>query len=131
MIATPAFAPSEAATIKAVAGDLCTMLTDAQGRTLYLWEADTSDKSTCDGPCASAWPPLTTVDAPKVSGDGVDAELLGTSKRADGTLGVTYAGHPLYYFGGDAAAGDVNGQGSDGFGAKWWAVAPDGAAIER
>ena len=54
--------------------------------------------------------------------DGVQADLLGTSKRADGTLGVTYAGHPLYYFSGDQAAGEANGKGSDGFGAKWWPV---------
>jgi predicted lipoprotein with Yx(FWY)xxD motif len=124
-------APAEAATIKAVAGALGTMLVDGEGRTLYLWEADTGAKSTCEGPCASAWPPLTTVDPPKISGGGLDRNLLGTSKRADGTLGVTYAGHPLYYFQGDGAAGDANGQGSDGFGAKWWAVAPDGSAIER
>ncbi len=44
---------------------------------------------------------------------------------------MTYAGHPLYYFSGDQAAGDVNGKGSDGFGAKWWPVAADGAAIDH
>ena len=69
-------------------------------------------------------------DGKPAAGDGIEADLLGTSKRADGTLGVTYAGHPLYYFSGDQAAGDTNGKGSDGFGAKWWPVAPDGAAIE-
>jgi predicted lipoprotein with Yx(FWY)xxD motif len=105
------------------------MLADDAGRTLYLWEADQGDESACDGPCAEAWPPLTT-DGRPAAGDGVKASLLGTSKRADGTLNVTYAGHPLYYFSGDQAAGDSNGKGSDGFGAKWWPVAPDGAAIE-
>jgi len=118
--------PAAAAlTIKAANG----MLADAEGRTLYLWEADQGTQSACDGACAQAWPPLTT-DGKPAAGDGVQADLLGTSKRADGTLGVTYAGHPLYYFSGDQAAGDVNGKGSDGFGAKWWPVAPDGAAIE-
>jgi predicted lipoprotein with Yx(FWY)xxD motif len=106
------------------------MLADAAGRTLYLWEADQGDKSACDGQCAQAWPPLTT-DGKPAAGEGVDASLLGTSKRADGTLGVTYAGHPLYYFSGDQAAGETNGKGSDGFGAKWWPVAPDGAAIDH
>jgi len=114
-----------ALTIKAANG----MLADAEGRTLYLWEADQGDQSACDGPCAQTWPPLTT-DGKPAAGDGIKADLLGTSKRADGTLGVTYAGHPLYYFSGDQAAGDANGKGSDGFGAKWWPVAPDGAAIE-
>ena len=119
-------AAGSALTIKAANG----MLADAEGRTLYLWEADQGDQSACDGPCAQAWPPLTTNTKPE-AGEGVDAALLGTSKRADGTLGVTYAGHPLYYFQGDTAAGQVNGQGSDGFGAKWWAVSPSGSAIER
>jgi predicted lipoprotein with Yx(FWY)xxD motif len=115
-----------ALTVKAANG----MLADAKGRTLYLWEADQGAKSACDGPCAQAWPPLTTDGAP-AAGEGVKSDLLGTSKRADGTLGVTYAGHPLYYFSGDQAAGDANGKGSDGFGAKWWPVAPDGAAIDH
>jgi predicted lipoprotein with Yx(FWY)xxD motif len=106
------------------------MLVDAAGRTLYVWEADQGDQSACDGTCAQAWPPLTTNVKPE-AGDGVQASLLGTSKRADGSTGVTYAGHPVYYFSGDQAAGDVNGKGSDGFGAKWWPVAADGAAIEH
>jgi len=119
----------QAVTVQAADGALGTMLADAQGRTLYLWEADQGEQSACDGPCADAWPPLTT-DGKPTPGDGVKADLLGTAKRADGTLGVTYAGHPLYYFKGDAAAGEANGQGSDGFGAKWWVVSPAGAAIE-
>ena len=123
---TPAAADSSSAvTVKAANG----MLADAQGRTLYLWEADQGDESACDGPCAQAWPPLTT-DGKPAAGDGAKGDLLGTSQRADGTLGVTYAGHPLYYFAGDQAAGQANGKGSDGFGAKWWPVSPDGAAIE-
>ena len=127
--ATPeAVASGDSATIKAVAGDLGPMLVDAEGRSLYLWEADQDSQSTCDGPCAEAWPPVTTIGEPK-AGDGADASLLGTSKRADGTLGVTYDGHPLYYFSGDSAAGDANGQGSDGFGATWSVVSPAGDAI--
>jgi predicted lipoprotein with Yx(FWY)xxD motif len=126
---TPA-AGSGATVVNAASGPLGTMLADAQGRTLYLWEADQGDKSACDGPCAEAWPPLTT-DGKPAAGDGVKADLLGTSKRADGTLGVTYAGHPLYYFKGDTAAGQANGQDSDAFGADWYVVSPAGAAIEH
>ena len=128
---TPEPAASEdAATIKAASGALGSMLVDAEGRTLYLWEADKGGASTCEGPCAEAWPPVTTVGDPQ-AGDGVDAKLLGTTKLADGTLGVTYNGHPLYYFQGDAEAGQANGQGSNGFGAPWWVVSPQGAAIEK
>jgi predicted lipoprotein with Yx(FWY)xxD motif len=119
-----------ATVVKAAKGSLGTMLADAKGRTLYLWEADQGAKSACDGPCADAWPPLTTDGKPS-AGEGVKADLLGTSKRADGTLGVTYAGHPLYYFTGDTAAGQANGQDSDAFGADWYVVSPAGSAIEH
>jgi predicted lipoprotein with Yx(FWY)xxD motif len=129
--ATPAAKSQTGATptVKAVKGDLGTMLVDGQGRTLYLWEADKGVQSVCDGACAQAWPPLTTKGKPAAS-DGVKGSLLGTAKRSDGTLGVTYAGHPLYHYAGDAGAGQANGQGSDGFGAKWWVVSPAGAAIQ-
>jgi hypothetical protein len=60
---------------------------------------------------------------------GVTAGELGTITRSDGTKQVTYDGHPLYYYAGDSGAGQDNGQGSDGFGAKWWLVAPSGSAI--
>src|SRR3954449_2388273 len=92
-------AAGSALTIKAANG----MLADAEGRTLYLWEGDQGDQSACDGSCAQAWPPLTS-DGKPAAGEGVDAGLLSTSKRSDATLGVTYAGHPLYYFSGDRAA---------------------------
>ncbi|HEY6890431.1 MAG TPA: hypothetical protein VI300_21685 [Solirubrobacter sp.] len=119
-----------ATVVKSASGSLGTMLADAEGRTLYLWEADQGGASACDGPCAQAWPPLTT-DGKPTAGDGVKASLLGTSKRADGTLGVTYAGHPLYYFKGDTAPGQANGQDSNAFGADWYVVSPAGAAIEH
>jgi predicted lipoprotein with Yx(FWY)xxD motif len=106
------------------------MLVDGSGRTLYLWEADTGSQSMCSGACAQGWPPLTTTAGVR-AGHGVDANLLGTTKRADGGRQVTYAGHPLYLFAGDTAAGHLNGQGSDAFGADWWAVAPSGSAITQ
>ena len=102
----------------------------AEGRTLYLWEADAKDKSACDGPCAAAWPPLTTTDKPAAVA-GAKADLLGTASRADGTLGVTYAGHPLYYFAGDTSSGQTTGQGSGSFGAPWWVVSPAGSALQH
>jgi hypothetical protein len=63
------------------------------------------------------------------AGGDAKASDLGTITRSDGTKQVTYDGHPLYYFSGDSAAGQVNGQGSDGFGAKWWLVSPAGTQI--
>jgi predicted lipoprotein with Yx(FWY)xxD motif len=106
------------------------MLVDSAGRTLYLWKADTGPMSMCSGACAQAWPPVTTMASVR-AGRGVTANLLGLAKRADGTPQVTYAGHPLYTFAGDTAAGQLNGQGSNAFGADWWAVAPSGAAITQ
>ena len=96
---------------------------------LYLFEADKSSTSTCTGACAAAWPPLTTTGAP-TAGTGVKASLLGTSKRDDGKMEVTYNGHPLYYFANDSAPGDIKGQGVDAFGAEWYAVSPEGKTAE-
>jgi len=105
------------------------ILVDANGKTLYLFEKDKSPKSTCDGACASAWPPLTTKGMPKAT-DGVPAAKLGTSTRADGTTEVTYAGHPLYTYAGDSKAGQATGQGLDQFGAEWYVVSPSGKKVE-
>jgi predicted lipoprotein with Yx(FWY)xxD motif len=107
---------------------LGTILTDARGRTLYLWVADKGGMSSCSGACAQAWPPLTTAGR-AMAGNGAQASMLGTTRRADGTLQVTYAGHPLYYYAGDTAAGQTTGQASDQFGADWFVVAPNGHAI--
>jgi predicted lipoprotein with Yx(FWY)xxD motif len=122
-------APATASVITAKSSSLGTFLTDAKGRTLYLWDADHGAMSTCNGECAQDWPPLTTKAAPK-AGAGVKASLLGTSKRSDGTQEVTYAGHPLYYYAGDTAPGQTTGQGSAAFGAPWWVVTPGGKALQ-
>ena len=99
-------------------------------RTAYLFEKDTGTASTCSGACADAWPPLTTSGSP-TAGGAAKASLLGTTKRADGRMEVTYAGHPLYYFAGDMAPGDTNGEGVDHFGAEWYMVSPSGATVEE
>ncbi len=104
-----------------------TYLTDGDGRALYLWVADTGTESTCTGACADAWPPLLTEGAPTSEG-AAKSQALGTTSRADGATQVTYDGHPLYYYVEDQGS-DVSGQGSDGFGAKWWLVQPSGQAI--
>jgi hypothetical protein len=95
---------------------------------VYLWVKDTGDMSTCDGACAGAWPPVTTTATATASGSA-KASDIGTITRSDGTKQVTYDGHPLYYFSGDSGPGTATGQGSDGFGAKWWLVAPTGSDV--
>ena len=121
-------AGSSAATVDVHTGNGKSFLTDSAGRALYLWTPDTKTKSMCSGACASAWPPLTVKGAP-TAGTGATANDLGTINRSDGTKQVTYAGHPLYYFAGDKAAGQTNGEGSNGFGAPWYLVAPAGQQI--
>jgi predicted lipoprotein with Yx(FWY)xxD motif len=109
-------------------GALGTYLTDSAGRALYMFTSDTSTKSTCNGACVGAWPPLTATGSVSVSGGAVRSDL-GMITRSDGTNQVTYAGHPLYHFSGDPAPGQTTGEGSTGFGALWWLVAPSGKAI--
>jgi len=121
---------SGTASVSTKTSSLGTFLVDGNGRALYLWDADHGSKSTCSGACAQAWPPVTTTGTPKASG-AVKASLLGTTKRADGSSEVTYAGHPLYTFAGDTQAGQTNGQGSNGFGAPWWVVTPAGKALQN
>ena len=122
--------PSGAATISVASSSLGQILVGANGKTLYLFEADTNTQSTCSGACAQAWPPLTTTGAPK-AGSGASASLLATTTRSDGTIQVTYSGHALYYFVSDTKAGDTNGEGSTAFGAGWDVLSPAGAKIEK
>ena len=103
-------------------------LTNSAGRAIYLFVADSTGKSTCDGACAAAWPPVIATGQPTAAG-GAQASDLSTITRSDGTKQVTYDGHPLYYFQGDTGPGTDKGQGIDGFGAKWWLVAPSGSSI--
>jgi predicted lipoprotein with Yx(FWY)xxD motif len=117
-----------AAAITTKSGSAGSFLTDGSGRAVYLWAKDSTNKSECSGACAGAWPPVTASGTVTASG-GAKASDLGTITRSDGSKQVTYDGHPLYYFAGDSGPGQVNGQGSDGFGAKWWLVAPSGAQI--
>lgn len=115
-------------TIGTAKGSMGTYLTGASGRAVYMWVADKHGKSACAGTCAQNWPPLTTSSKPAVLG-GVNAADLGTTIRSGGVKQVTYKGHPLYYYIGDSGPDMTNGQGSDGFGAKWWLLAPTGTPI--
>jgi predicted lipoprotein with Yx(FWY)xxD motif len=129
---TPVPAPSSQAglTVGTRKSSLGTFLVGPDGKTLYLFEADMTSHSTCSGACAQNWPPLTT-KSPPIAGSGVKQSLLATSRRGDGTSQVVYNGHPLYYFVGDARAGDTNGEGLTAFGAGWDVVSPAGTKIEK
>jgi predicted lipoprotein with Yx(FWY)xxD motif len=105
------------------------VLVDSNGLTVYLFLADKGTMSSCNSAsCLQYWPPVLTTGAPQ-AGSGVTASLLGTTARADGTTQVTYAGHPLYRFINDKAAGEATGQGVNAFGAPWYVVSPSGAQI--
>jgi predicted lipoprotein with Yx(FWY)xxD motif len=121
---------ARAATVDARKTGLGTILVNATGRTLYLFEKDKGDKSSCAGACASAWPPVITTAKPK-AGAGVTAAKLGTTKRGDGTTEATYNGHPLYTYAGDARPGDTAGEGLNQFGAEWYALSPHGGKVEK
>jgi predicted lipoprotein with Yx(FWY)xxD motif len=123
-----AMATGSANEVDAHQGALGTYLTDGQGNTLYLFVADPSGKSTCNGSCAAAWPPFAAKGTAK-AGSGVDSAKLTTITRDDGSKQVAYDGHALYYFVQDTSAGATTGQGVNGFGALWWVVAPSGSAI--
>lgn len=126
---TPSASSATPATVAlATNAKLGQILVDGNGRTLYLFEADKSSSSTCYGACATYWPPLLTGTAPQ-AGNGVSASLLGTTKRTDGTVEVTYAGHPLYYVVTDHNPGDATGQDVNNFGAPWYVLGPDGNKI--
>jgi predicted lipoprotein with Yx(FWY)xxD motif len=125
---TPATS-STAAVVGLRATSLGKVLVDGSGRTLYLFEKDKGPKSTCSGTCASAWPPVTTTGKP-TAGAGVTASKLTLVKGPDGQQ-VLYAGHPLYTYAGDSAAGQTNGEALDQFGAEWYALNSGGAKVEK
>ncbi len=96
---------------------LGSVVVDANGMTLYTWDADSPDTSTCYDACATAWPPV-LVDGKLIVGAGL-SRVLGTTTRDDGTIQATFRNMPLYTFRRDEAPGEVNGEGSTGFGSPW------------
>jgi predicted lipoprotein with Yx(FWY)xxD motif len=102
------------------------VLSDTHHRAVYMFAADHGSKSTCYGACANAWPPLLTHGAPH-AGAGLNGTLIGTTKRSDGSLQVTYAGHPLYYFSGDKGT-EIRCQHVKLNGGYWYVVRASGAA---
>ncbi len=125
--ATASAGTGAAATVDLADNALGQVLVDAEGKTLYGFTPDEAGTPTCYDDCAAAWPPLLVDDAAAAAvGTGLDASLLSTVERTDGTIQVKYGDWPLYYFASDAAAGDTNGQ---GVGEKWFVVDATGALI--
>lgn len=101
------------------------IIVNSRGFTLYYFHKDKGGKSSCYGACAGVWPPLLTSGAPKGM-NGAQASKLGTTKRTDGSVQVTYAGFPLYTYTLDTKPGDIKGNDIDSFGAEWYALQPNG-----
>src|SRR5579862_7552995 len=126
---TAAWAVSGAATVKAAKNTtLGSIVVSARGLTLYHLTSEKGGKIKCTGACAATWPPLLVAGSAKpVAGAGIVAAKLGTVKRPDGTMQVTYAGSPLYLFGDDKKAGQAKGE---AVGGVWFALAPSGAVVK-
>ena len=121
-------APSAAAGLTLALADtaLGKVIVDGEGKVLYLFTPDEAGgEPTCYDTCAENWPPL-TADAAPSAGDGLDASKITLVARTDGTQQVKYGEYPLYYFAGDAAAGETNGQGLN---EKWYVLGADGEEI--
>ena len=118
------------ATVKMTSSTAGHFLVDGQGHSLYLFEKDESGESYCNGACAAVWPPLETSSKPR-GGTGLDAGALGTIKRDDGDMQVTYHGHPLYYYAADASTpGKTKGEDIEQFGSGWYLVEATGKPVE-
>jgi predicted lipoprotein with Yx(FWY)xxD motif len=123
-------ATAAGARVNVATSHLGRILVDTKGITLYDFPPDKGTTSVCYGACAALWPPLLTHGKP-LAGHGTRASLLGTTKRKDGKLQVTYGGHPLYYFVTDRKRGQTTGQGINQFGGPWWVISPAGKEIHR
>jgi predicted lipoprotein with Yx(FWY)xxD motif len=116
------------ATVSLRSTKLGRILVNSRGHTLYLFVRDRNGRSSCTSSCATYWPPLLSRSKP-TAGAGVKASLLGTTRRANGSLQVTYNRHPLYTYLLDKRAGQTSGEGVRAFGAKWWALNAKGTAV--
>jgi len=112
--------------IKVVDSEFGLAIADGKGEALYLFDKEGGRKAKCYGACARVWPPVLTKGAPS-AGTGAASNLLGTTRRADGRLQVTYAGHPLYYYVADSP-GSILCNDVFEFGGNWFVVQPNGAA---
>jgi predicted lipoprotein with Yx(FWY)xxD motif len=131
---TQAAAPSAAAAkargpkLTITDSDYGSILANGRGRALYLFTADSGKASSCSGDCATAWPPYIVKRKP-VAGPGVKAGKIGVTRRSDGRLQATYAGHPVYFYVGDNEPGEVLCQAVNEFGGFWYVLRASGRAV--
>jgi predicted lipoprotein with Yx(FWY)xxD motif len=118
-------AQDDSVTVATANDDLGTYLVGPESMTLYYFTKDvTPGQSVCSGGCLEAWPPLLLSDGQELAaGDGVTGTLAAFT-RDDGSTQVTYRGRPLYYWQGDTAPGETNGQ---GVGSTWFVAMEDGS----
>lgn len=122
-----AMAAKRGATVKVVGSEFGRVIADRRGEAFYLFDKEKGKRSRCYGECAVAWPPVLTKGKPR-AGNGADADLLGTTRRRNGRLQVTYNGHPLYYYK-DDEPGRILCHNVDEFGGLWLVVNPRGNAV--
>jgi predicted lipoprotein with Yx(FWY)xxD motif len=135
IVAAAVLAPTAMATPRADRGTVTarssrfgSILFDGRGFVLYAFTRDPRGRSVCSGACAKAWPPYLVDRAPR-SAAGVKRHLLGTTRRSDGKIQVTYAGRPLYYYVGDRSPGQILCQNVSEFGGLWLVVRPTGSPV--
>ncbi|WP_030604277.1 hypothetical protein [Streptomyces fulvoviolaceus] len=118
-------AAMDTSTVRIDDSPLGDILVDGSGRTLYLFTEDGKNTNSmdCDAACLKLWPPM---EGEPEAGTGVEASLIGTTKGSEPQ--ATYAGHPLYYYADDRAAGDVKGQGIDKI---WYVLDAEGTAVKK
>jgi predicted lipoprotein with Yx(FWY)xxD motif len=114
--------------LEVIQSDFGRILADGHGRALYLFTADHGKGSNCSGDCATAWPPYLVKKAPAAI-SGAKPGLVGTTRRSDGRLQATYAGHPVYYYVGDRSPGQVNCQAAFEFGGYWYVLRGSGKPV--
>jgi predicted lipoprotein with Yx(FWY)xxD motif len=110
--------------IIAAGSNFGTVLYDASGQAIYLFNAERSERPRCYGDCAKAWPPVLTTGHPRATG-AVRSSLLGATRRSDGSVQITYAGHPLYFYAHEGKH-QVLCHNVREFGGTWLVVRPDG-----
>jgi|Tabmets5t2r1_1033131.scaffolds.fasta_scaffold00953_1 predicted lipoprotein with Yx(FWY)xxD motif len=121
--------PARRARIVAEESDYGRVLFDANGQVIYVFEIDGPNQSNCtSAECAEAWPPVLTEEEPS-AGAGIEAELLGTIRRDDGTLQVTYDGRPLYFYEHEGP-GEIKCHNVNLHGGLWWVVGPSGDPVD-
>jgi predicted lipoprotein with Yx(FWY)xxD motif len=109
-------------------GDFGKHLANAKGRALYVFTSDSGATSNCYGDCARAWPPYIVNARPRAV-EGARQSLVGVTRRTDGRLQATYAGHPVYYYVGDKSPGEVLCQAVEEFGGFWYILRAGGKVV--